>query len=58
MAVETICNQDWYIPKPFDVRQAMLERPNEWVGKYSVKTRKRQFGTTLDSTSKIFALYE
>ena len=23
-----------YIPKPFDVRQAMLDRPNEWVGAY------------------------
>lgn len=22
----------WYILKPFDVRQAMLDRPNEWVG--------------------------
>lgn len=21
-----------YIPKPFNVRQAMLDRPNEWVG--------------------------
>ena len=25
---------DWYIPKPFDVRQAMLDRPNEWVAAY------------------------
>lgn len=25
-------NLTWYIPKPFDVRQAMLDRPNEWVG--------------------------
>lgn len=24
----------WYIPKPFDVRQAMLDRPNEWVGAF------------------------
>lgn len=23
-----------YIPKPFDVRQAMLDRPNEWVGAF------------------------
>lgn len=34
IAVETVCNQDWYIPKPFDVRQAMLDRPNEWVGAF------------------------
>ena len=26
---------DWYIPKPFDVRQVMLDRPNEWVGAYN-----------------------
>ena len=31
----TILENDWYIPKPFDVRQAMLERPNEWVGAYT-----------------------
>lgn len=24
----------WYIPKPFDVRQAMLDRPYEWVAAY------------------------
>lgn len=24
-----------YIPKPFDVRQAMLDRPNKWVGAYN-----------------------
>ena len=29
-----ILERDWYIPKPFDVRQAMLDRPNEWVGAY------------------------
>lgn len=27
-------DEDWYIPKPFDVRQAMLDRPNEWVGAF------------------------
>lgn len=30
--------QDWYIKKPFDVRQAMLDRPNEWVGAYKKTT--------------------
>lgn len=24
----------WYVPKPFDVRQAMRDSPNEWVGKF------------------------
>jgi len=25
---------EFYIPKPFDVRQAMRDRPNEWVGAF------------------------
>ena len=25
---------NWYIPKPFDIRDAALEKPNEWVGAY------------------------
>lgn len=25
-------DEDWYIPKPFDVRQAMRDKPDEWVG--------------------------
>ena len=33
--VNAILAGTWYIPKPFDVRQAMLERPNEWVGAYT-----------------------
>lgn len=32
-----ILERDWYIPKPFDVRQAMLDRPNEWVGAFEVE---------------------
>ena len=32
---------NWYIPKPFDIRDASLERPNEWVGAYQdLQTRK------------------
>lgn len=27
-------DRTWYIKKPFDVRQAMLDRPNEWVGAF------------------------
>ena len=30
-----ILERNWYIQKPFDVRQAMLERPNEWVAAYN-----------------------
>lgn len=32
--VSTLLEDGWYILKPFDVRQAMLDRPNEWVGKF------------------------
>lgn len=32
--VSVVLSNKWYIPKPFDVRQAMLDRPNEWVGAY------------------------
>lgn len=34
MTIDRILRRDWYIPKPFDVRQAMLDRPNEWVGAF------------------------
>ena len=27
-----IIKNDWYIKKPFDVRQAMRDKPDEWVG--------------------------
>ncbi|MDA5561992.1 hypothetical protein PJK55_14730 [Exiguobacterium sp. MMG028] len=29
-----IKNKNLYVKKPFDVRQAMLDRPNEWVGAF------------------------
>lgn len=32
--LKQILEKDWYIPNPFDVRQAMRDRPNEWVGKF------------------------
>lgn len=35
VSVCEMLTDSWYIPKPFDVRQAMLERPNEWVGAVS-----------------------
>ena len=35
LTLDEILNEcEWYIPKPFDVRQAMRDRPNEWVGKF------------------------
>ena len=34
--LQSILTRTWYVPKPFDVRQAMLERPNEWVGAFEV----------------------
>lgn len=34
MGFNKIINYGLYIPKPFDVRQAMLDRPNEWVGAF------------------------
>ena len=34
ISVANVASNEWYILKPFDVRQAMFERPNEWVGAY------------------------
>ncbi|WP_214788733.1 hypothetical protein [Exiguobacterium sp. s21] len=34
MTIDRILRRDWYIPKPFDVRQAMRDKPDEWVGVY------------------------
>lgn len=31
-------DEDWYIPKPFDVRQAMRDKPDKWVGKYEMNS--------------------
>ena len=30
-------NLTWYIPKPFDVRQAMRDKPDDWVGAFGYK---------------------
>jgi hypothetical protein len=39
-----------YVPKPFDVRQAMLDRPNEWVGAYQDEEGRRwKFGFETES---------
>lgn len=32
--LKQILETTWYVPKPFDVRQAMIDRPNEWVGAF------------------------
>ncbi|QPI66411.1 hypothetical protein IR194_07920 [Exiguobacterium sp. PBE] len=49
-----ILERDWYIPKPFDVRQAMLDRPNEWVGKYSVQDEEKTIWYYVGFDSKNF----
>ena len=46
--------RDWYVPKPFDVRQAMLDRPNEWVGKYSVQDEEKTIWYYVGFDSKNF----
>lgn len=33
--IKEILSVNWYVPKPFDVRQAMFDRPNEWVAAYN-----------------------
>ncbi|WP_214780653.1 hypothetical protein [Exiguobacterium sp. s22] len=32
--VNDVFRDDWYIKKPFDVRQAMRDKPDEWVGAF------------------------
>ena len=32
--IKEILSVNWYIPKPFDVRQAMRDKPDEWVGAF------------------------
>ncbi|WP_277640072.1 hypothetical protein [Bacteroides graminisolvens] len=34
MPINDLLYRGLYIKKPFDVREAMRERPNEWVGKF------------------------
>lgn len=34
MTIYALLNCAWYIKKPFDARQAMWERPDEWVAAY------------------------
>jgi hypothetical protein len=33
-SLRRILENDWYIPKPFDVRQAMRDKPGKWLGAY------------------------
>ena len=33
-----LTSRDWYIKKPFDVRQAMRDKPDEWVGAYEMNS--------------------
>lgn len=32
ISLETALRRPWYIVKPFDVREAMIENPDKWVG--------------------------
>lgn len=34
LSVQELLTGEWFAKKPFDVRQAMLDRPNEWVGAF------------------------
>ena len=34
ITLEAVAGSPWYIKKPFDVRQAMRDKPDEWVGKF------------------------
>lgn len=60
-----LVNDFWYIIKPFDVREVMRERPNEWVGKFKTKendwikvgfdeSRFSAIGIALDSNKKVY----
>lgn len=34
VSITEFFEHEWFVKKPFDVRQAMIERPNKWVGAY------------------------
>ncbi|QBL97901.1 hypothetical protein EauM23_00008 [Exiguobacterium phage vB_EauM-23] len=35
LSIQELLTGEWYAKKPFDVRQEMFERPNEWVAAYN-----------------------
>lgn len=37
ITLEAVTGGSWYIKKPFDVRQAMRDKPDEWVGAFKTK---------------------
>lgn len=48
LSVQELLTGEWFVKKPFDVRQAMLDRPNEWVGAF--KHGERWFKVGFDRT--------
>ena len=34
ITLDAVAGAPWYIKKPFDVRQAMRDKPDEWVGAF------------------------
>lgn len=47
--VNTLISHDWYIKKPFDVRQAMRDKPDEWVGAVYKSDRDRWYKVGFDT---------
>ena len=37
MLIAEIASKEWYVRKPFDIREEMLARPYEWVGAYKTE---------------------
>lgn len=54
-----LTQQDWYKNKTFDVRQAMRERPDEWVAAYKTKMETWvKLGFDTDSMNAVFTKIE
>ncbi|WP_214783347.1 hypothetical protein [Exiguobacterium sp. s183] len=56
--IQDILSVNWYVPKPFDVRQTMLDRPNEWVGAFESSDVWYKVGFDSESFKAVFALYD
>lgn len=44
-----LTSRDWYTKKPFDVRQAMRDKPDEWVGAVYKSDRDRWYKVGFDT---------
>ena len=56
--VNDVLRDKWYIPKPFDVRQAMLDRPNEWVGAFESNGYWWKVGLDMNFIQAVVARYD